>query len=82
MAVLEFEKYVYEIENKIDELRKISEESGLDLSSEIETFEKQKEEYKKELYSNLEPLQKLQIARHSERPNFLDYIKLMTTDFM
>lgn len=82
MAVLEFEKYVYEIENKINELRKISEESGLDLSSEIETFEKQKEEYKKDLYDNLEPLQKLQIARHSERPNFLDYINLMTTDFM
>ena len=82
MAVLEFEKYVYEIENKIDELRKISEESGLDLSSEIETFEKQKEEYKKDLYDNLEPLQKLQIARHSERPNFLDYIDLMTTNFM
>ena len=82
MAVLEFEKYVYEIENKIEELRKISEESGLDLSSEIETFEKQKEEYKKDLYDNLEPLQKLQIARHSERPNFLDYIDLMTTNFM
>ena len=82
MAVLEFEKYVYEIESKIDELRKISEESGLDLSNEIETFEKQKEEYKKDLYDNLEPLQKLQIARHSERPNFLDYINLMTTDFM
>ncbi len=82
MAVLEFEKYVYEIEKKIEELRKISLESGLDLSSEIETFEKQKEEYKKNLYDNLEPLQKLQIARHSERPNFLDYIELMTTNFM
>ena len=52
------------------------------MSNEIETFEKQKEEYKKDLYDNLEPLQKLQIARHSERPNFLDYIDLMTTDFM
>lgn len=82
MAVLEFEKYVYEIEGKIEELRKISEESGIDLSKEIETFEKQKEEYRKDLYKNLAPLQKLQIARHSERPNFLDYINLMTTDFL
>ncbi len=82
MAILEFEKYVYEIEDKIEELRRISKESGLDLNNEIEKFEKQKEDYKKELYSNLEPLQKLQIARHSERPNFLDYINLMTTDFM
>ncbi len=82
MTVLEFEKYVYEIEGKIDELRKISEESGMDLSKEIETFEKQKEEYKKDLYERLEPLQKLQIARHSNRPNFTDYIGLIATDFV
>lgn len=82
MSVLEFEKYIYEIEGKIDELKKISAESGMDLSKEIETFEKQKEEYKKDLYSNLKPQQKLQIARHSSRPNFMDYINLMTTDFI
>ena len=82
MAVLEFEKYVYEIEDKIAELKKISEESGIDLTKEIQTFEKQKEDYKKELYDNLQPLQKLQIARHSERPNFMDFVDLMTTDFM
>ena len=82
MAVLEFEKYVYEIEDKIAELKKISEESGIDLTKEIQTFEKQKEDYKKELYGNLQPLQKLQIARHSERPNFMDYVELITTDFM
>ena len=82
MTILDFEKHVYEIESKIEELRKISEESGMDLSKEIETFEQQKEEYKKELYSNLKPLQKLQIARHSDRPNFMDYVGLITEDFM
>ncbi|MBQ3641780.1 acetyl-CoA carboxylase carboxyltransferase subunit alpha, partial [bacterium] len=40
------------------------------------------QEYKKELYSNLTPYQRLQIARHAERPNFTDYINLITSDFI
>ena len=82
MAILEFEKPLYEIEEKIKELKKISESSGMDVSDQIELFEKQALEYKKELYANLTPAQRLQIARHSERPTFLDYVKLMTTDFI
>lgn len=82
MAILEFEKPLYEIEEKIKELKKISESSGMDVSDQVELFEKQALEYKKELYSKLTPAQRLQIARHSERPTFLDYVKLMTTDFM
>ena len=82
MAILEFEKPLYEIEAKIQELKKISESSGMDVSKEIENFEKQALEYKKEVYSHLTPAQRLQIARHADRPNFLDYIKLMTTDFI
>lgn len=82
MAILEFEKPLYEIEEKIKELKKISESSGMDVSDQVELFEKQALEYKNELYSNLTPAQRLQIARHSERPTFLDYIKLMTTDFI
>ncbi len=82
MAILEFEKPLYEIQEKIQELKKISESSGMDVSDQIETFEQQALEYKKELYANLTPSQSLQIARHADRPTFLDYIKLMTTDFM
>lgn len=82
MAILEFEKPIYEIQEKIEELKMISQNSGMDMSKEIETFEKQSQEYKKELYDNLTPSQKLLIARHSDRPNFMDYIHLMTTDFI
>ncbi len=82
MTILEFEKPLYEIEEKIKELKEISESSGMDVSNQIETFEKQAQEYKKELYANLTPAQRLQIARHSDRPTFLDYVKLMTTDFI
>lgn len=82
MTVLDFEKPITEIQEKIDELKKISVESGMDLDKEIETFEQQAEDYKKDLYANLKPSQKLQIARHPERPNFLDYVNRMCEDFI
>ena len=82
MIVLEFEKPLMEIQKKIKELKKISLESGMDLNKEIETFEQQANDYKRELYSNLKPFQKLQIARHQERPNFLDYTKLLCDEFI
>lgn len=82
MTVLDFEKPIAEIQEKIDELKKISVESGMDLDKEIETFEQQAEDYKKDLYANLKPSQKLQIARHPERPNFLDYVNRMCEDFI
>lgn len=82
MMKLDFEKPIIKIEEKIEELKNMSTESGMDLSNEIKTFETQASEYKKELYENLQPMQKLQIARHPNRPNFLDYINLITEDFV
>ncbi|MFA7658153.1 MAG: acetyl-CoA carboxylase carboxyltransferase subunit alpha [Candidatus Gastranaerophilaceae bacterium] len=81
-ATLEFEKPIMEIQEKIEELKKISLESGMDLKKEIKTFEKQAKDYKKELYANLKPAQKLLIARHPNRPNFFDYVNLITEDFI
>ena len=80
--VLDFEKPIIDIQNKINELKKMSEASGLDMESQIQTFEKQAEDYKKELYSKLKPSQKLQIARHQERPKFLDYVRLICDEFI
>lgn len=80
--VLDFEKPIVEIQKKIDELKKMSEDSGMDLESQIRDFEKQAQDYKKELYSKLKPSQKLQIARHQERPKFLDFVELMCEDFI
>ncbi len=82
MTILDFEKPIYKMEAKIEELKKLSSEEGMNLQTEIDTFQQQISEYKKELYDNLKPVQKLQIARHSERPNFLDYINLIATDFI
>ncbi len=82
MTVLDFEKPIMEIEKKIEEFKKISTESGMDLHKEIENFEQQANDYRKELYANLKPSQKLQIARHPERPNFMDYVNNMCEDFI
>lgn len=79
---LEFEKPIYEIEDKIQELKKLSSESGMDLQEQINTLTNQAEEFKLQLYSNLKPSQKLQIARHPKRPTFLDYVDLISTDWM
>jgi len=81
LSILEFEKPIYKIQAKIDELKKISMESGMDLNKEIETLQGQAQDHKKELYGSLTPSQKMLIARHPNRPNFLDYISLITEDF-
>ncbi len=81
-VVLDFEKPIIEIQKKIDELKKMSRDSGMDLDSQIKNFEQQAQDYKKELYSKLKPSQKLQIARHPERPKFLDYVNLMCDTFI
>lgn len=81
-TILEFEKPIIAIQDKIDELKKISLESGMNLDKEIETFEQQARDYKKELYANLKPAQKLMIARHPNRPSFFDFANLITEDFV
>ncbi|MGC7870793.1 acetyl-CoA carboxylase carboxyltransferase subunit alpha [Desulfosporosinus sp. SYSU MS00001] len=80
--LFEFEKPIIELERKIAELQKFSAEKDIDLSREVETLEKKVSLLKKEIYGNLEPWQKVQIARHPERPNFYDYAPLLFDDFI
>ena len=81
-VVLDFEKPIIDIETEINKLREMSEASGLDLSAQIKDFEDRAQDKKKELYSKLKPSQKLQIARHQERPKFLDFVRLICEDFI
>src|SRR3989339_2173123 len=78
--VLDFEKPINELENKIEEMRK--HETALDISSEIKTLEEKVLQLKQSIYDNLTRWQKVQLARHPERPYTLDYIYNMTTDFI
>lgn len=79
---LEFEAPVLELENKIKELQEYSDTSKVDVSREIKKLRVEAELIKKKIFSNLSPVQVVQIARHPQRPYFLDYVKALTHDFM
>lgn len=79
---LDFEKPIQELELKIDELKKLSDDSDIDLSQEIKKLNKKLRDLKVEIFSNLTPWQKTQIARHPERPYTLDYISMIFDDFI
>ncbi len=78
--VLEFEKPIIELENKIEEMRVLSD--SLDISNEISKLEKKVNDLRTSVYKNLTRWQVVQIARHPERPYSLDYIYLMTENFI
>lgn len=81
MKTLDFEKPLDELNNKIDELKQLSEESNIDLSSDIKTIEKRAEKLKKDIYKSLTPGQIIQIARHPNRPNTLSLAQLICDEF-
>src|SRR5437763_59880 len=82
-SYLDFEKPVAEIEAKIDELRALeSSDSAAAIGEEIARLQSKATQTLKELYSELTPWQKTQVARHPERPHCLDYVAGLITDFV
>ncbi len=80
--VLEFEKPVYELEKRIEEMRNFAVTENMDaLADEIKRLEKEVVLERKKIYSNLTRWQRVLIARHAGRPRTLDYIEGMMTDF-
>ncbi len=80
--ILEVEKPLLELENKIKELKEVNLTGQVDLSSEIKQLERKAEQLKKSIYENLSGWDRVQIARHAFRPTTLDYIKNLFTEFM
>ncbi|NPC93712.1 acetyl-CoA carboxylase carboxyl transferase subunit alpha [Bacillus sp. WMMC1349] len=78
---LEFEKPVIELRDKIAELKKFTQDSDMDLSSEITKLENRLKKLEEDIYSNLKAWDRVQIARHPNRPTTLDYIEHLFTDF-
>ena len=78
---LEFEKPLRELEKQLITLQKVSEDSKVDVSSEIKAIESKLEQLKSNVYSDLTPWQRVQLCRHPKRPYSLDYIGRMVTDF-
>jgi acetyl-CoA carboxylase carboxyl transferase subunit alpha len=79
-TILDFEKPVYELEQKLDEMKKSSDRLGIE--KEIARIETKVAQLKEELYKDLSRWQRVQLARHPDRPYTLDYINLMTTNFV
>ncbi len=78
---LEFEQPIAELESKIEELRYVQNESAVDISEEIERLDKKSLQLTKDIYTQLNPWQVTQIARHPQRPYTLDYVAEIFTDF-
>lgn len=80
--VLDFEKPILEIERRIAELREFSNSEDMELHKEIERLETKAQKLRLEVYSKLTRWQRVQLARHPNRPYTLDYIDNMMTDFI
>jgi len=79
-TILDFEKPVFELEQKLEEMKKSSDRLGIE--KEINRIETKVSQLKEELYKDLSRWQRVQLARHPDRPYTLDYINLMTTNFV
>lgn len=80
--VLEFERPIVNLKEKIEELKRYTEDSDIDLSEEIQTLEERLTVLENDIYGNLKPWNRVQMARHPERPTTLDYIGKLFTDFI
>lgn len=81
-AVLEFEKPLHELEEKISQLREFSRTQNVDVSTGVKLLEEQIAVTRKQLFANLSAWQRVQLARHPERPYPRDYIQRLFTDFL
>jgi acetyl-CoA carboxylase carboxyl transferase subunit alpha len=82
VSELEFERPIVELRNKIAELKEFAKNTEVDLSSEIDKLENRLEKVENDIYNHLSPWNRVQIARHPERPTTLDYISRLFTNFL
>lgn len=81
MFVLDFEKPIFELDEKIKELKKLN-TGDLSILEDVKRIENKQQKLLKRIYSNLSPWQKVQVARHQDRPQTSDYIRLLIEDFV
>lgn len=81
MSKLDFEKPVLELEGKIAELRNMGGHESINIAEEISRMQAKAEKLLLQTYSKLTPQQKVQVARHQDRPHFMDYVRELIQDF-
>lgn len=82
MSQLDFEKPILELEGKIHELRNVNSDSEINIAEEIGRMQSKADKLLHQVYAKLNAAQKVQVARHQERPHFLDYVNGLIDDFI
>ncbi|MFJ7827047.1 acetyl-CoA carboxylase carboxyl transferase subunit alpha [Psychrobacillus sp. OK028] len=82
VKVLPFEEPIIQLKTKIEELKEYTANADVDMSVEIVNLEARLEKLEQEVYENMEPWDRVQVARHPSRPTTRDYIQLLCTDFI
>lgn len=78
---LDFEKSVADLESKIAEMKNMTDTDGVNIFAELETLQKKADKKLEKLYTELTPWQRVKVARHPDRPHFVDYVEHMIDDF-
>jgi acetyl-CoA carboxylase carboxyl transferase subunit alpha len=78
---LDFEKPIAELESKVEELRHLSDGGDINIGEEVAKLESKADRLLRQTYAKLSPWQKVQVARHPERPHLSDYVAALVTDF-
>ncbi len=81
LEILEFEKPIVELDEKINELRNVGSSDGVDVVKEIATLEDKRDRLLKSVFTGLSRAQVVKVARHPKRPHAIDYIETIFTDF-
>ncbi|MFM8525376.1 MAG: acetyl-CoA carboxylase carboxyltransferase subunit alpha [Cyanobacteriota bacterium] len=79
--LLDFEKPLVELEEQIDQIRQLAKDSEVDVSQQLLQLETLATRRREEIFSSLTPAQKIQVARHPQRPSTLDYIQVITDEW-
>ncbi|RMG66503.1 MAG: acetyl-CoA carboxylase carboxyltransferase subunit alpha [Bacteroidetes bacterium] len=80
--IFDFEKPIIELEHRLEEMRKIADENGMEMEGAAEDLKKKILDLKKNIYGNLSRWQRVQMSRHPDRPYALDYIKHISDEFI
>ncbi len=81
-ALLDFEKPLVELEEQIEQIRQLARDSEVDVSQQLLQLETLATRRRHEIFAALTPAQKIQVARHPQRPSTLDYIQVICDDFI
>ena len=82
VAHLDFERAISEVEEQIDRLQDLARERGLDVSAELRSLERKLQSLKRDVFRNLSPIERVQVARHPRRPYTLDYLEFVFEDWV